>query len=73
MIKKITKANIIWTRINDGKNDYVVTSNEMRSSYTIYKVIKEGDTICGYEKLGSGANPFDLEDKLIWKAVKKKK
>ena len=73
MIKKLSKANKIWTRVFDGKHEYVIVSNEMRTQYTIYRVEKEGDVICGYEKLGSGNNPFDLEDKLIWKVGKKKK
>lgn len=73
MQKKIAKTTKIWTDIFDGKDHYLVTSNDVRSQYTLFKVIKEGDVICGYEKLGSGANPFDLEDKYIWKARKKKK
>ena len=65
---KINKKLRIWTTIKTAKDEYVVTSNYERSVYTLYKKKGEND----YEKIGTDSNPFDLEEKYVWKKGRKK-
>ena len=61
-VKTISKATRIWVEVYKGDEKFLVTSNKDRSVYSIYKVRD-----FGYDKLGSGKNPFELEEKYIWK------
>ena len=69
-VKKIGKNTRIWVTIYNGDDEYKITSSADRSRYTVLKKCK---TNPWYEIIGSGADPFELEEKHIWKKGKKKK
>lgn len=68
IVKKIAKTTRIWVTIKNGDDEYKITSNADRSVYTLFKKVP-----LGYEKLGTSKNPFELEEKYIWKDKPKAK
>ncbi len=65
MIKSLPKGEIIWVLQKQGKNSFYITSDKMRTKYSLY-LICEG----GYELLKSSVNPLNFDD--IIKKFKKK-
>lgn len=68
MIKKLPTGSRAWVKIKHDDKEYLIASNPDRSRYTLYLVLDGG-----YERIASGANPFDLEENNIWHTNKKKR
>ena len=68
-IKKIGKNTRIWVTIFNNDDEFKITSNADRSKYTVLKKCK---TNPWYEVLGTGSDPFALEEKYIWKKGRRK-
>ena len=57
MIKNLPKGELTWVRQIQGKNTFLITSDRMRTKYSLY-LIYEG----GYELLKSSVNPLTFDD-----------
>lgn len=74
IIKNISKSTRTWVILKNGDDTYYITSNKDRSLYTLYKLLYNNrNEVRGYEKIASGVNPFDLEEKYVWEKKKEKK
>ena len=58
--KQLPKNEILWlTQLTESGEKFFITSDKIRSVYTLWQLTKEG-----YLKVGTGNTPAKLEEKI---------
>lgn len=65
IIKKLPQNQTAWLVIHNENDMYYITSSKSRDRYFLYKKLDSG-----FEKIATGTDPLDLEEKYVW-GVKK--